>query len=75
MNTASTRMTLPDICRALADHRGRPLGRAVAERLLRDYARELPEPELVGGTRTWLVEAVEVFRVVLARDREGRPWA
>ena len=73
MNTASTRKTLPDICRVIPDHRGRPLGRAVAERLLRDYARELPEPEVIGGTRTWPAEAVETFREVLRRDREGRP--
>ncbi|MBI4565184.1 MAG: hypothetical protein HY716_10875 [Planctomycetes bacterium] len=44
--------------------------RAVLDRLLRDYARELPEPEIVGGARLWKTEDLGAFREVDRRDRE-----
>lgn len=64
--TTRTRITAGDIRRELQ------IGRAVLERLLRDYGHEFPPPEVVGGSRVWPVEVIEDFKRVLARDREGR---
>ncbi|MBI4563845.1 MAG: hypothetical protein HY716_04025 [Planctomycetes bacterium] len=70
IGTTKTRFSYGDIQRALADARGRPMTRSVLDRILRDYARELPEPETVGGARLWKVEDLEAFREVVRRDQE-----
>jgi len=67
-----THLSYGDLQRAFPDARRRPMTRAVLDRILRDFARELPEPELVGGARIWPLETLEAFRIVLARDRERR---
>ncbi len=69
MSTAKTRLTFGDLQRELGAD-GRLLGRAILERLLRDWSRELPVPEIIGGSRTWPLEALEGFRSVLQRDQE-----
>jgi len=71
-NQARTHLSYGDLQRAFPDARGRPMTRAVLDRVLRDYARELPQPEVVGGARIWPADSIEVFRIVLARDRERR---
>lgn len=48
------------------------ISRAVFERLLRDYARELPDPELLMGCRVWNTGDLGRFQDVLARDAAGR---
>ena len=70
--TTRTRVSFGDIQRAFPDRKGRPMTRAVLDRLLRDYPRELPEPELVGGSRIWPAEALEAFRLVIERDEHRR---
>ena len=69
---ARTRLSYGDLQRELADSQGRLVTRAVLDRILRDYARELPEPEIVGGQRLWKSEDLKTFRSVMARDREAR---
>lgn len=64
MDATRTRVSAGDIGRELR------ISRAVLDRLMRDY--QLPDPETVAGARTWPAEAIEDFRRVLARDREGR---
>ena len=60
--TTKTRLSTGDLQRLLG------ISRAVLERLLRDWARELPEPEIVAGSRLWPIEALGVFQEVLTRD-------
>jgi hypothetical protein len=69
MSAIKSRVSFGDLQRELGAS-GKALGRAVLERLLRDWARELPETEIIGGSRTWPVEAVAAFRSVLQRDQE-----
>jgi len=70
--TTKTRLSFGDIQRAFPDGQGRPMSRAVLDRILRDYSREIPEPELVGGSRIWPVETIDALRVVIQRDQERR---
>lgn len=69
MSATRTRLTFGDLQRELGTG-GKALGRAILERVLRDWARELPPPEIIGGSRTWPLEALESFRSVLQRDQE-----
>ena len=68
---ARSRISFGDLQRDLGDSRGRPMSRAVLERLLRDYGRELPTPEIVGGARLWRIEDLDAFREVWRRDQEA----
>ena len=70
LSGARTRLSYGDLQRGLAGRSGRPMTRAVLDRLLREFARELPVPEVVGGARLWKLEDLEMFREVLRRDRE-----
>jgi hypothetical protein len=69
---ARTRLSYGDIQRALSVATGRRMTRAVLDRLIRDYARQLPEPEVVGGARIWPAESIAAFRAVVERDQEVR---
>ena len=48
------------------------LSRSVLERILRDYAREIPEPDVVAGCRTWAIEALGEFRSIIEHDQQTR---
>lgn len=61
-----TRLSTGDLQRELR------LTRAKFERILRDYARELPEPEILMGCRVWEADALGAFRAALRRDAEAR---
>jgi hypothetical protein len=65
MMEAKTRLSTGDLQRELR------LSRSRLERILRDWARELPSPEIVAGSRLWPAEALEAFRLIVARDQEG----
>jgi hypothetical protein len=65
MTKAKSRLSTGDLQRELG------LSRARLERVLRDWARELPAPEVVAGSRLWSVEALETFRSVVRRDQEA----
>ena len=65
-----TMLSYGDLQREFPDFRGRPMTRAVLDRILRDNARELPEPQRVGGQRLWRIEDLEEFKRVIRRDRE-----
>lgn len=64
MTASRTRISTGELQRVLGLTRGR------LERILRDWARELPEPEIIAGSRTWAVDSVQTFQSVLARDKE-----
>jgi len=64
MATTKTKLTTGDLQRELN------VTRSVLERLLRDYARELPEPEILMGCRVWSVDDLAAFRAVAERDRK-----
>ena len=62
------RYTVPVVCEELG------LGRAVIERVLRQYADRLPEPERAGIVRSWGPEIVQEIKSILDmedRVREG----
>ena len=63
---SKTRLTLPEIMRALNEKR------ATIERLVRENEWRIGPPERAGIIRTWPAETVEVLRVVLAEERRGR---
>ncbi len=63
-------LSFGDIARAFPDGRGRPLTRARLDRLLRDHARELPEPLIVGGMRLWPAGVVDALRIAMQREQE-----
>lgn len=64
MSMTKTRLTTGDLQREFG------ISRSQLDRILRDWARELPEPEIVGGSRLWKSEDLEAFRSVISRDRE-----
>jgi len=64
MMGAKSRLSTGDLQRELH------LSRSQLERVLRDWARELPVPEVVAGSRLWPIEALETFRSVVQRDQE-----
>jgi hypothetical protein len=65
MTKAKSRLSTGDLQRELG------LSRAQLERVLRDWARELPAPEVIAGSRLWDIEALETFKSVVRRDYEG----
>ena len=64
MTTTKTRLSTGDLQRELR------VSRSVLDRLLRDWPRELPQPEGIGGSRTWPVDSLPDFREVIRRDQE-----
>ena len=75
MAAVKTRLSYGDLQRELGrefELGGRPMTRGILDRILRDWARELPEPEILMGCRTWKVEDLDAFRSAVQRDREGR---
>ena len=69
--TTTAGVAYGDLARAFPDGRGRPMSRGKLDRVLRDYARELPEPSVVGGMRIWPPDVIDALRVALAREAEG----
>ncbi len=71
--TEGGRLSSGDLQRILGqefDGRGRPLGRAYLDRLIRDHV-ELTPLEVVAGTRQWPPDCLDSFRTAIRREREG----
>lgn len=66
MTEGKSRLTLPEIMRALNEKR------STVERLVQEYEWRIGPPERAGIIRTWPAETVEILRVVLAEERRGR---
>jgi hypothetical protein len=64
MTVMKTRVSSGDLMRELG------VSRAVLDRLIRDWGRELPAAEIVAGSRLWPTSAVDEFRAILKRDQE-----
>lgn len=63
------RVTVPAICSEVG------VGRAVVERVLRQYAERLPQPQRAGVVRSWGPEIIYHIERILAEERrisEGR---
>lgn len=65
MDTKS-RATLPELARALG------ITRALAERLVTQYAERLGPVERLGIVRSWSADALETLRGILAEERRLR---
>lgn len=69
-----TRVSFGDLTRELGlefSRNRRPLGRSFLDRIIRDHP-ELTHLEVVGGSRQWDASALDLFRVAIRRDQEGR---
>ncbi len=66
MNNGKTRVTLPEIMRALGEKR------ATVERLVAQYQERIGPPERAGIVRTWPAGVTDVFRDVLAEEERLR---
>lgn len=74
MPATKTRLSFGDLQKLLGEEfhaQRRPLSRSILDRLLRDWAREIPEPEMIAGCRTWALDDLDMFRSIVRRDREG----
>ncbi len=70
MNETTRLLSYGDLARAFADANGRPNTRAILDRYLRDYARQLPDPVIIAGRRLWPPEMIDALRAVIERDQE-----
>ncbi len=69
MFAAKSRLTLPEIMRALNEKR------ATVERLVQQYEERIGPPERAGIVRTWPAEVLEQIRAILAEeDRLRKVW-
>ena len=66
MANSKTRLTLPEIMRALNEKR------STIERLVRENEWRIGPPERAGIIRTWPADTVETLRVVLEGERRVR---
>jgi hypothetical protein len=66
MMPTKTRLSTGDLQRELG------LSRAQLDRIIRDWGRVLPAPEIVAGSRLWPIEALADFQSAVQRDREPK---
>ena len=71
MEEGKSRLTLPEMVKVLS------ITRATAERLVSQYAEQLPTCERAGIIRTWPAGTIEDLRRLLAEEeriRRGNQW-
>jgi hypothetical protein len=66
MSEAKSRLTLPEIMRALEEKR------ATVERVVVQYGERIGPPERAGIVRTWPAEVVDQLRAILSEEERLR---
>ena len=66
MSEAKSRLTLPEIMRAIGERR------ATVERLVRQYEERIGSPERAGIVRTWPSDVLELLRAIRMEEQRLR---